>query len=134
MTALVDIVSYEKEVELKILTPKGEPTGITFWHTSMQAARPSAYIASEESQDEPKGSRRWWAHAITRWEWGEVEYEAGKGAPELSIETATEILSDPRLKWVWEQLHASASALGNFTADLSKGSPKPSGKTSAGTR
>lgn len=124
MTAISDLVSYEREYPLKLKHPgTGEDLGITFWvrhidcDDAIRATKISAaQIMGDPDAEEPKENAAY-AACITRWDWGENEFLAGKGAPEFSPEMALEVMHHANTKWIVAQVRAAVVKIGNFIND-----------------
>jgi len=122
MTAIADLVDYEREHELKlIIQTTGREIGVTFWlmHIDCKAVdglrerRRAVNILGPDQVSERNERIEDLAACVSRWDWGDNEFEKGKGAPELNLDNAYDVLS--RSKWIASQVLAAVYKLENFT-------------------
>ncbi|WP_226780346.1 hypothetical protein [Oceaniglobus trochenteri] len=123
--AIADLVQYEREFPLKLKRPDTrKEIGVTFMvrHIDCQAAtevgdrgRATAVLG------ESGGSTAWdrqletIAACVCGWDWGDQEFEEGKGAPEYSPEAVLRVLRHPSAKWIVVQVVEATGKIGNFT-------------------
>lgn len=122
MTAISELVAYEREYPLELTHPKtGKKLGITFWvkHIDCAASTRAAKVSAAEIMGDAEADHefRQYAACISRWDWGSNEFEPGKGAPEFSPEEAMRVLHHPDCKWIVAQVRNAVIKIGNFTND-----------------
>ena len=120
MTAIADIVSYEREFPLELVHPStGKKIGVTFWvkHIDCEAATKVSRERAAQPLDNgsPQKEHEQYVACVSRWDWGDKEFEAGGGVLEFSPEKVSYVLHHPGAKWITAQVRNAVLKIGNFT-------------------